>query len=193
MWWARLLNNVVAVYAPQVPPVTNSYESIATVTVGSGGVASINFASIPSTFKHLQLRISSNINHAATYVTIAMRVGNGTVDSGANYAYHDLYGTGAAAGAQAATSQDRMYIGWAAGTTVSSSGAVILDILDYANTSKNKTARSLTGIDGNGSGIVSLESNLWMSTSAINIITLFPQSGSLFNQNSVIALYGIKG
>jgi len=42
-------------YAGGVPPVTNSYESIATVTVGSGGASSASFSSIPSTFKHDKL------------------------------------------------------------------------------------------------------------------------------------------
>ena len=36
--------------------VTNSYESIATVTVGSGGSSSLTFSSIPATYTHLQIR-----------------------------------------------------------------------------------------------------------------------------------------
>ena len=42
--------------------VPNSYESIATVTVGSGGTSEINFTSIPATYTHLQLRIITGSN-----------------------------------------------------------------------------------------------------------------------------------
>ena len=36
--------------------ITGSYESIATVTVGSGGSSYIEFTSIPGTYTHLQIR-----------------------------------------------------------------------------------------------------------------------------------------
>ncbi len=188
-----MLNQIAAIHGTGAPAVTNSYESIATVTVGAGGSSSIDFTSIPNTYKHLQIRMGSKINNASDWVTIAMRVGNGSVDSGSNYAYHDIFGQGSSVTAQAATSQNRMYIGWASGSSYSSLGLVVLDLLDYANTNKNKTVRSLTGIDNNGSGIISLESNLWMSTSAVNTISIFPHSGTAFQQYSHFALYGIKG
>jgi hypothetical protein len=38
--------------------VTTSYESIETVTVGSGGSATVlTFSSIPATYTHLQIRV----------------------------------------------------------------------------------------------------------------------------------------
>jgi hypothetical protein len=64
--------------------------------------------------------------------------------------------------------------------------------LDYTNTNKNKTARSLWGYDANGSGYVGLYSGLWRNTSAINRIDYVPASGT-FPQYSSFALYGIKG
>jgi hypothetical protein len=36
--------------------VTTSYESIETVTVGSGGSATVTFSSIPATYTHLQIK-----------------------------------------------------------------------------------------------------------------------------------------
>jgi hypothetical protein len=63
--------------------------------------------------------------------------------------------------------------------------------LDYANTNKYKTLRTLNGSDANGSGVVQLRSGLWMSSSAINAITLSTSAGN-FNQYSSFALYGIK-
>jgi hypothetical protein len=77
-------------------------------------------------------------------------------------------------------------------------GAGIVDILDYANTNKYKTIRSLTGHDHNGviagiHAIVNLNSGSWRSTSAINSIVIGVVSGTAFNQYSSFALYGIKG
>jgi hypothetical protein len=66
-----------------------------------------------------------------------------------------------------------------------------MDILDYANTNKFKTTRTLTGSDLNGSGVVSLDSGSWRSTSAITSIT-FTARANLINTYSSFALYGIK-
>ena len=81
---------------------------------------------------------------------------------------------------------------WIAGNGASANvfGTQIIDILDYANTNKNKTIRSISGIDNNGSGDVSLTSNLWMNTAAI---TSFEIGGFGVNlaAGSRIDLYGI--
>jgi hypothetical protein len=187
-------------YAGGVPPVTNSYESIATVTVGGGGASTITFSSIPSTFKHLQVRFFFQDNRG-TYGSddIGFRVGNGSIDTGNNYAWHDLYGNGSSAAAQNVTSTSRMELNNASGTGVASNfGAGVMDILDYANTSKYKTIRSLHGNDVNGTvsgfgGRIALDSGLWQNTAAISTIQFAPLYGSSFNQYSHAALYGIKG
>ena len=70
--------------------------------------------------------------------------------------------------------------------------ASIIDILDYASTSKFKTTRVLDGYDANGSGEVIIGSGNWRSTSAITSITLGPSSGNMKLYSS-FALYGIKG
>jgi hypothetical protein len=72
-------------------------------------------------------------------------------------------------------------------------GVAIVDILDYANTSKNTTTRVLSGWDNNGSGIVSFNSGLWVNTAAVNSITLRQGEGTQFASNTTAALYGIKG
>jgi hypothetical protein len=72
-------------------------------------------------------------------------------------------------------------------------GVSIVDILDYANTNKYKTFRSLAGQDQNSSsGRIVFVSGLWQSTSAITTLDLNLESG-LWNQYSSVALYGIKG
>ena len=177
-------------------PATNSWESIATFTVGSGGSSSIVFGSggtIPQTYKHLQIRHIARGTSSNTLDNMQMQY-NG--DTAGNYISHFLYGTGSGSGAAGATAANNSFMLSsrisAANTGASMFGSGVIDILDYANTSKNKTMRSLSGWDGNGSGEVFLESGLWMSTSAVTSITLYPNSGN-FAQYSSFALYGIKG
>ena len=78
-----------------------------------------------------------------------------------------------------------------AGYTANVFGAGVLDILDYANTNKNKTAKTLAGFDANGSGFADLWSGAWYNTQAITSVTLVAGS-FLFAENSRFALYGVK-
>ena len=52
------------------------FESIATVTVGGGGAASIEFTSIPGTYQHLQIRGIIGNGGDTTLRTLVMRLGN---------------------------------------------------------------------------------------------------------------------
>lgn len=170
------------------PASPSSYESISTVTVGSGGSASITFSSIPATYTHLQLRIAAS----------ASAVGNFRMtfnsDTGSNYAWHQLYGTGASALASAGASQSNMVVGYDNKANISFPAAAIIDILDYANTNKYKTTRSLSGTEQNTSdGLILFRSGLWMNTNAVSTIAISLDATLTFNQYSSFALYGIKG
>lgn len=182
---------IPGIIASSYPAVTNSYESIATVTVGAGGSAGpLSFTSIPSIYKHLQIRWIGRGGSVSNNQSFGMRFNS---DSGTNYTYHSLYGTGATAGATGATGYTYAYFdsGAGAGAGTNVFGAGIVDILDYTNINKNKTIRSLGGIDNNGSGSINLTSELWLSTSAITQIDIYPVTGN-FTQYSTFALYGIK-
>jgi hypothetical protein len=75
-------------------------------------------------------------------------------------------------------------------------GVSIIDIHDYASTTRNKTFRFLTGNDRNGAGILALFSGLWMSTSAITSLTFVPNNiggAQTFISGTTFSLYGIKG
>jgi hypothetical protein len=173
---------------------TAGFQSIATSTVGSGGTASVTFSSIPSTYKHLQIRWLMRSNRASgTNDGLQVRFNS---DTGSNYSNHLLYGDGAGAYAANGVSTTSMPLGYGASNNITASifGAGVIDILDYANTSKYTTARGLTGLDTNGSdGTVGLASGNWRNLDAVSSITIFPGTGTLFNQYSQLALYGIKG
>jgi hypothetical protein len=159
-----------------------AYDALATVTVPSGGAASVEFAGIPAGYKHLQLRV---LGKASTSSFGNLRFNGDTTTS--NYRFHSLYGTGSGS-ALATTAANAAY--FPADMNVQF-GADVLDILDYSNTSKNKTTRALGGWDNNGSGNVALTSNLWMSTAAISTITITAGAGT-FSEFSQFALYGVK-
>lgn len=176
----------------------SSYESIATVTVGSGGQSTVTFSSIPSGFTHLQIRgILRNTAASASSLDLFM---NFNSDTGTNYRqYKIIYGDGSSAGAAASGTSTAATnkIGNAYflndGNTASVYGAWICDILDYRNTNKYKVTRALNGQDLNGSGRINFFSGLWMSTSAITSIDLTVEGGNNFKQYTQFALYGIKG
>lgn len=162
---------------------TNSFESIATTTVGAGGSGTITFSSIPSTYKHLQIRITE----ANTGTQFQPKV-NFNSDTAANYSYHYLNGNGSTTSAGAGTSQSAFYL--VANPTSPTTAVHVIDVLDYADTNKYKTVRFLDGYDANGSGYIQLFSANWRSTAAINSITF---TNGTFAQYSSFALYGIKG
>jgi hypothetical protein len=170
-----------------------SYESIATVNVGGGGSASVDFTSIPATYKHLQIRaIYSNTNTGNTR-EVTMKFNS---DSSTNYSWHNLAGNGTSVISDAGSSTNFIYVGqsYSGGAAGASAfGASIIDILDYTDTNKYKTSRALWGWDTNGQGTSRFNSGLWRNTNAITTITLEPNPSGNFAQYTQFALYGIKG
>jgi hypothetical protein len=168
--------------------VASSFESIFSSTLSSSQ-SSVVWSSIPQTFTHLQIRITA-LTTAST-IQPQMRVGNGSVDTGANYSRHSLYGNGAAAAAYGAASVNQYVIGGLdTGMNTTNPYVCVIDLLNYTSTNMYKTVRSLSGTDRNGSGEIGLHSGVWMSTSAINIISIL--SSGTYAQYSSFALYGVK-
>lgn len=149
---------------------------------------SITFSSIPSTYKHLQIRAISRDGSANS---LYLRFNS---DSGTNYAAHQLRGNGASATAtsNAPSVTEINSVGYGS-VTASIFGATVIDILDYASTTKNKTVRTINGVDNNGSGSVFLTSGVWLSTSAVTSITITSNAGTNFTSGTTFALYGFTG
>jgi hypothetical protein len=194
---------ILGIYASQISghlfAPSGAYDSIASTTVGAGGTGSISFTSIPSTYTHLQLRINArSTSTSANGIVMGIRF-NG--DTGSNYSLHYLSAyQGAAqaveAGAIANASQMYAAVFAADGNAASIFSGAVVDILDYKNTNKNKTIRSITGYDINGStsgySSSTLYSGSWRSTSAVTSIDFTIVAGN-YAQYTSFALYGIKG
>jgi hypothetical protein len=180
------MSPILGIIASSKLVASGSYESIATSTVT--GTNTITFSSIPSTYKHLQIR-AMNIFSAETVLDLRL---NG--DTGGNYTQHGIFGRGASV----------VVVGSSGTSTVSIMGAYdaipsgfpcvsIIDIHDYASTTKYKTVRNFSGTNNNTTQDrdVCLTSGLWQNTSAVTSVTLF--SGANFTTGNTISLYGIKG
>jgi hypothetical protein len=153
-------------------------ESIATVTVGSG-VSTATLSAIPSTFQHLQVRLNM-----APQGWMNIRP-NGT----APVITHRLYGDGSSAGA---ASYSTTYNGIVTFPSTTYRTVAIVDILDYASTSKTKTLRVFAGMDENGAGSVELISHLYNSTTAITSLDFVLALGGSLGQSGAISLYGLR-
>jgi hypothetical protein len=111
-----------------------------------------------------------------------------STDSSTSYSRHGVYTAASAVAAYG--SADQTYDGISYISTLAS--VMITDILDYANTNKYKTTRTLSGNEDTNA-TVAVRSALWRNTSAINTITLTQINSSNFPQYSFFALYGIRG
>jgi hypothetical protein len=167
------------------------FESIATATLGSD-TATIEFTSIPSTYQHLQIRGILRTDYSNITTGSYLEV-NG--DTTGPYAAHRILGTGSAASAYGeANISLGMYPGLDAGNTNTANvfSGIVIDLLDYSSSSKNKTLRSFSGFDSNGQGWVAVYSGLWTSTSVITSLKFKFGGTAKFKQYSQLALYGIK-
>jgi hypothetical protein len=176
-----------------------SFESIATVTLSSNA-STITFNSIPQTYKHLQIRaLTKSESGQTSYGYLFMKSNS---DSG--YARHSLLGNGSAASASSGTGETFFQIRagepYTGNVGANIFGVSIIDIIDYASTTKNKTFRAFAGWDGNGAGggnegVIALTSGLATTTgtTAISSLVFYDGSQANFLAGSTISLYGIKG
>ena len=169
-----------------------TFESIATAT-SSGSDASITFSNIPQNYAHLQIRARARTDRAnaqGDYLKLNMNS-----DTGSNYSAHELsgYNSSAAAGANVSVAFELVNRWAGASQAANAFGAGVIDILDYANTNKYKTTRSLAGWEDNTQGSIHFNSSLWMNTSAITSIRISPGGGTVIQEYSHFALYGIRG
>ena len=169
-------------------------EAIAT-TYLEADAASVTFSGIPSTYEHLQLRMSLLCDRTATdnwYVY--MRFNS---DSGANYSQHRMFANGGAGTTGAGNTGETAF--WiphlqTLGGAAANYGPYVIDVFDYASTNKNTTFSCLGG-SGAESTMAGLFSGLWDDTAALTTIWLAPDaaaSAPVWQRGSVFTLYGLN-
>lgn len=172
-----------------------AFEQIETVSL-TGSQSSVTFSSIPSTYKHLQVRMAVRTDAAgSTEDNSGLIEFNGDTTNG-NYAGHYLSGNGSGVNSSGTSFKIGTIRNIATSLNTSSAySAHIIDLLDYTSTNKNKTVRSFSGQHNSTYSAygVALTSLLWLNTSAVTSFTLKPASGQNWVSGSRFTLYGIKG
>jgi hypothetical protein len=155
-----------------------TYEPIATTTLGSN-TNTVTFNSISQSYTDLILIFGGNNTASADF---RIQVGNSSVDTGTNYSRTFMFGYSGGI----VPSRDTSNNFWIA-SSYTNPGNAIINIINYSNTTTYKSALIRNNI---APDIAYASSNLWRSTSAINIITL-SQPTHNFTAGSSFTLYGI--
>jgi hypothetical protein len=169
-----------------------TYSKIATYTVGSGGVASIDFLNIPQTYTDLVIKCSLKSTLAGFAADdIVMRLNN---DSSTVYVYRRITGDGATAtsGSSSSATFNIAGYGTAATATANTFGNTEIYIPNY--TSGNYKSSSVDSVSENNAttAYAQLAANLWSNTGPITSIKLLSANSGSIAQYSTAHLYGIK-
>lgn len=163
------------------------YKALATVTVGSGGAANIEFTSIPSTYTDLKIVYSLRSDRASAIDLVFIDLNGST----SNRSHREIYATGSAIGSGNDTTLSISY-STAANATASTFANGEAYIPNY--TSSNNKSFSSDNVSENNATTAyqALQANLWSNTAAITSIKIYPVLGTQFLQYSTATLYGIK-
>jgi hypothetical protein len=162
----------------------NTYTLIASNTVGSGGVSSVTFSSIPSTYTDLLLKISTRTNRSAVTDGLEIRLNGATT----NHSGRRLTGDGSAAASSVSV------YGNTDGNTATAStfGNAEVYIPNYAGSNYKSFSMDTVSENNATANGMTLNANLWSQTTAVSSIEILMSDGTLFNQYSTFYLYGIK-
>ena len=163
-----------------------AFEAIATVEVGSGGAANIDFTSIPATYTDLCLVGSCRTNGSFESEDFLIKFNNLTtnfsrrrVGGTGSSAFSDFYSLNTAGRVNGATSTSNTFNNFS------------IYIPNYAG-SNAKSASYDTVTEQNGTtAIAQMVALLWNNTSAIDRITLYEPTSTIV-EYSTATLYGIK-
>ena len=167
-----------------------TYEAIATVTVGSGGAANIEFTSIPNTYTDLSIFFSIRCVRASVSEPLMMRFNSTTT----NYSLRRLIGDGSSVSSSSVSGETGMIVGDINGDndTANTFGNGWIYIPNYAS-SNNKSVSTDVAVENNATeGSLYLVAGLWSNSAAIDTIRLYSRNSHNFKQYSTATLYGIK-
>jgi hypothetical protein len=169
-----------------------AYDLLETTTLTSSA-SSVTFSGLGSysDYAHLQVRA---VTRTETYGSVWIRFNS---DSGSNYSYHALQGNSSTVSSFAGVNNSfialpNVSVGGIEDANSSVFGAVVIDILDFSSSAKNKTVRGLGGKATSGYTAVSLLGGAWYDAAAVTAIELY-YSDTSFVTGTRFSLYGIKG
>jgi len=162
-----------------------TYDPIATQTVSGSSTGTVTFSSIPSTYTDLVIVCNLGLSSASRlYVRF-----NGS--SATDYSDTWITGEGATAYSGRDTTSNAITVGGAwNGLSTTLTATAIISVMNYANTTTNKTVLCRLANQKASGGSVDANVGLWRQTSAITSIGVV--GGANFLANSTFTLYGIK-
>lgn len=166
----------------------NTYEAIATVTVGSGGAANIEFTSIPQTYTDLVVKASARSDSGTPAYTSLRLLPNGSSSNGST---RWIRGNGAAASSD--VDATGIYSGESdtALATANTFASIEWYIPNYAGSNYKSFSIDSAHENNTTTAFLHLMAGLWSNATAISSITLDLAAGD-FVQYSTATLYGIK-
>ena len=160
------------------------------IVVGSGGVSSVTFSSIPQTYTDLVIKVSAQTNRS--YFLDQLKLTFNGITSG--YSYTNLNAT--ASVYSGSGSGSALYVGFCTTTT---SGTNIFSNTEiycpnYISSNPKSVSSDAAGEENSTNGILNLTAGLWSYSGnpAISSINLTMDVGTIFTQYSTFYLYGIS-
>jgi hypothetical protein len=164
----------------------NTFELIASSTVGSGGASDISFSSIASTWTDLVVKGSLRGSRSDFYDYLDVEF-NGSAGS-SRY----LYGIGSAASQGSGTFATRIRVQLTGATATSNTFASFeMYVPNYASSNNKSTSIDAVGENNATDAYANLSAGLWSSSSAITSIKLYFPSFNIL-EHSTAYLYGVK-
>jgi hypothetical protein len=165
-----------------------TYIKIASVEVGAGGAASIDFTNIPDSYDDLILYMSVRENGAATIRSSKIRFNN---DSSNIYAQRILDGSGSSTGSSSGTDTSIL---WAVQNDTNSTANAFSNGMLYISNYKASQSKSISidavAENSGSSGITRMAGAVYGSNTAITIIKIFGEASNLVQYSSA-TLYGV--
>jgi len=166
----------------------NTYVTIATTTVGSGGASSIDFQNIPSTYTDLLVKLSARDNRSGESVTdVLVKINN----SSSNLSDRRLFGNGSGAFSDTATT-GRVGVEPGPNATSNTFGNFEIYFPNYAGSNYKSYSADAVSENNATLAFTTFIAGLWSQTTAINQLTFYPAASASFVQHSTATLYGIK-
>jgi hypothetical protein len=169
----------------------NTFIKIQTVTVGSGGAATIDFTSIPQTYTDLKVFISPRNASGGLVVTDISAKFNGSTTG---YYGRLLYGEGSSALSAQGSSGEAIWIAEGAGssTTANIFGNSTFYIPNYTSAKEKNYSTEAVNENNATNAIMLVTAGLWSNTAAITSISIFNSNpAGNFAQYTTATLYGI--
>jgi hypothetical protein len=163
-------------------PAGSTYTPIATTTLGSSQ-ASVTFSSISG---YTDLRLVMNTGTSVNAYPFLQF----NSDTGSNYSLTELLGNGSSASSSRGSNMTHIQT-FNVNTTTAIDTMMTWDIMNYSNSTTNKTVLLRSSAAGNGTNAIV---GMWRNTSAITSVDvgcILSGVARTFNAGSTFTLYGI--